>query len=176
MLVKCLVGERLKYIKLNAILWPFLGADLTFLRFFWSHWYQISVGPDTHRERKTFYKPKTRGILPSHLKEKDSDHNLKTPWVVDLQLLILGQAPHNQEYSITGWPMPPTAVAFKFFFAIGNNTSKCGPVHTGYRYLTETLFQETMFNLVICNALFSIPLFKYAGLELLNIFHGPLLG
>lgn len=27
-----------------------------------------------------------------------------------------------------------------------------------------------MFNLVICNAFFSIPLFKYAGLELLNIF------
>lgn len=133
------------------------------------------MGPDTHRERKTFYKPKTRGILPSHLKEKDSDHNLKTP-SCGSAAPYLRSGSHNQEYSITGWPMPPTAVAFKFFFAIGNNTSKCGPVHTGYRYLTETLFQETMFNLVICNALFSIPLFKYAGLELLNIFHGPLLG
>ena len=174
-LVKCLVGERRKYTKLKDILWSFLGAvcGSKFSMLFLDHWYLVG-----HITQVIWYIPekenisKIRAILSSPSTEKDSAHNLKTPWVVGLLRLTQGKVrlgTIRTVSTITECYMPPTAVAFRFLLPRLQFTVRktfCDPVYTVYRlfnYLTKTIV-----NLLTCKALFfSIPLRKYAGLELI---------
>lgn len=106
------MGQRLKYIKLNDILWPFLAVvcgsnfSLVFLVL-------LSVGPNTHYKRKTLYKTKQELSYLLTLGKKAVLTIWRLPELQICSFLSKDKLHTIQNVqTITGWPTPPTAVTF----------------------------------------------------------------
>lgn len=128
-------------------LFGLLFVDLTFLCFLWS-------------QRKAFYKPKWV-IQSSHSKVKDTAHNLKTPWLVELLLCKFRLYTTQTVPSLVG---PCLLQQWLCKFLIFFLNCKSQQEITFYILTQNTQCVEystkTIFNLIMCNALLFLFHFK----------------
>lgn len=142
----------------------FFGCLLFVSMLFLDHWYLVEH--ITQVSKGIWYTPgkgnisETRAILSSHSKEKGSAHDLAQPRL--FQQLLDGERLLQHWLPRVFSPPPQIAIPNKRVRFI------LWPGTHSIDYLTETIFQETIFNLVTRRTLFFAILFlKYAHLELI---------